>query len=256
MRQRLVWGAVTGLLAACVGLCAVAPASACAQTPDLPIPTLGPLDPTCADVPDTDRDSVLDYEDNCHRLSNRSQTDTDQDSGAPPYEAVPVTFRDPVTGGDACDVDDDADAIEDIKDTCPKVADPDQRDSDSDGAGDACDTSPTVPSATPAAQGPEVAILRLARSYRSAELRAGLAVPVRCSAACILSGRLRAGRKTLGKGAGGLEGAGSTFVFVRFSKAGRSRLARARWLRATVTVTGADDIGHSAKRSRRVTLKR
>lgn len=256
MSSRLVWGVVCGLLVACVGLGAVAPASACAQTEDPPIPTLGPLDPTCADVPDTDRDSVFDYEDNCHRLSNRSQTDTDMDSGAPPYEAVPVTFRDPVTGGDACDVDDDADAIEDIKDTCPKVADPDQRDSDSDGAGDACDPSPSVPSATPATQGPEVTILRLARSYRSAELRTGLAIPVRCSAACILSGSLRAGRKTLGKGAGGLEGAGSTFVFIRFSKAGRSRLARARRLRTTVTVTGADDIGHSVKRSRRVTLKR
>ena len=40
---------------------------------------------------------------------------------------------------DACDDDDDGDAIPDAQDRCPLVADPEQLDSDSDGLGDACD---------------------------------------------------------------------------------------------------------------------
>lgn len=257
-----VWGGATALLAACVGLGIAAPANACAQTPlpdtpDLPIPTLGPLDPTCAKVPDTDRDSIFDYQDNCHRLSNRSQLDTDMDTGAPPYEPVPVTFQDPMIGGDACDVDDDGDMIEDIKDNCPKLGNADQADADGDGTGDLCDATPSAPSATPAAAAaPVVKILRLARKYRASELRAGLAVPVSCSAACTLSGNLRAGRTVLGRGAGALEGAGSTFVFVKLGSKGRKRIARVRRLRAVVTVTAADDVGHSTRQTRRVTLKR
>jgi hypothetical protein len=213
------------------------------------------VDPTCSRVPDTDRDGIWDYEDNCHRLFNPSQADTDKDAGPPPYEPVPVTFRDPTTGGDACDVDDDGDKVPDINDNCPKLGNADQQDADGDGAGDVCDPLPGV-SGPAAAGAPKVTIHGLARSYRSSELRSGLAVPVRCTAACSLAGTLRARKKVLGRGLGGLEGAGSTFVFVKLTASGRRRVGHARRTAAAVTVRASDDVGHSAVRKRRVTLRR
>jgi MYXO-CTERM domain-containing protein len=42
--------------------------------------------------------------------------------------------------GDACDGDDDADGISDTKDNCRTVKNADQKDTDGDGKGDACDT--------------------------------------------------------------------------------------------------------------------
>lgn len=42
--------------------------------------------------------------------------------------------------GDACDTDDDNDTVLDTNDNCPLVANVDQANSDSDGAGNACDT--------------------------------------------------------------------------------------------------------------------
>jgi hypothetical protein len=255
MGLRIALTAAVATVVAYASLCGVAPARACAQTPELPIPTLGPLDPTCSRVPDTDIDGVIDYEDNCQRLFNPSQADTDKDSGEPPYEPVPVTYRDPLTGGDACDTDDDSDKLTDVRDNCPKVANPDQADADGDGDGDVCDPTPGV--AGPGGSGgPALTIGKLARRYRSAELHAGLAVPVRCAAACALSGRLRAGKRTLGTGAGGVASAGSTFVFVRLTSSGKRRVAHAKRLNAKVTVAAADDVGHTTTRSRRVTLRR
>ncbi len=253
--------ALCGLLAVAFAVfsAAIAPAGACAQAlpevPELPLPTLGPIDPTCSKVPDTDRDTVWDYEDNCHRLFNPSQSDTDKDAGEPPFEPVPLTFRDPQTGGDACDIDDDADTIPDIRDTCPKIANPDQKDTDGDGFGDVCDATPGAAGGGPAGP-PKLTLRPLARSYRTAELRAGLAVGARCSAACALTGVLRARKTVLGRGGGGLTGAGSTFVFVRLSAKGRKRIARARKVVAKVTVLASDDVGHKVKRTRRVTLRR
>jgi hypothetical protein len=94
--------------------------------------------------PDRDRDGVADDEDNCPDDANADQTDTDKDEQ-----------------GDACDEDDDNDGFVDEddpkplnpyvpdqdqdglaseEDNCPSVANEDQRDTDDDGEGDACDS--------------------------------------------------------------------------------------------------------------------
>src|SRR5438128_2196031 len=101
--KRVLLGIACAMLAIAIyaGLGMARSQAACAQTvPTVPVPTLGPVDPTCQRIPDTDNDGVLDYKDNCQRVYNPSQVDTDNDAGPPPYEPVPVTYRDPMTGGD------------------------------------------------------------------------------------------------------------------------------------------------------------
>lgn len=71
---------------------------------------------------DYDSDSVLNDIDNCIKVSNNDQLDTDGD-----------------TIGDVCDDDDDNDGVLDLNDNSPLVANPDQRDTDNDGEGDASD---------------------------------------------------------------------------------------------------------------------
>ena len=193
----VVLACVAGLLlGAGAGGFASAPA-ACAQTTStstLPtetlIPTLGPIDPACQRVPDTDNDGVFDYEDNCQGYFNPRQQDLDNDSGPTPYQPIKIYDRDPQTGGDVCDVDDDADGLADVSDNCPKKANKDQLDTDVDSVGDACDESPGPPPATASAKKPKLTLGRLARTYRVAEIGLGIAVPVRCSAPCALTGRL------------------------------------------------------------------
>ena len=58
---------------------------------------------------DADRDGVDDRFDNCPGISNRDQSDVDEDGR-----------------GDACDGDQDGDGVEDEEDNCPAVANPDQ----------------------------------------------------------------------------------------------------------------------------------
>lgn len=238
-------------------------ATACAQTtdtnpvPTLPIPTVGPVDPMCSRVPDTDSDTVFDYTDNCHKYFNPSQLDTDADAGPEPYEPVPVTERNPTTGGDACDVDDDGDGLEDVADNCSKVANAKQEDADGDRIGDACDKETTSP-----APGASAAVARLTvsspgRVLRVDAIRAGITVPVRCTASCSLSARVsvdrRAARRlrsstTLARSSAKLEAGGSTYVFLRVPA---KVLRRVRGtVRASVVVTmGAKSV------TKRVTLR-
>ena len=78
---------------------------------------------------DADDDGVLDGADNCPRVANAGQGDTDGDGT-----------------GNACDLtpngDTDSDGVDQAVDNCPVVSNPSQIDSDGDGKGDACDPTP------------------------------------------------------------------------------------------------------------------
>jgi hypothetical protein len=241
-------------------------ATACAQTvptDTLPIPTLGPIDPACGGIPDTDRDGVFDWEDNCQSAYNPSQIDTDQDSGEPPY-VLYVTARDPMTGGDTCDIDDDGDTVIDVKDNCRKQPNKEQRDSDSDGSGDVCDP---VNDAKKTAGGGRPKLGSVARVHRVAEIQAGIAVPVRCSRSCSIAAelvvsdaraarRLRTGRtRRLARGAARLAEAGSTYVFVRVPRRALARIPRAG-VRALLRLKVSDDAGSRTTLSRRIVIRR
>lgn len=71
---------------------------------------------------DTDRDDIIDINDNCPSVPNRNQLDTDSDGK-----------------GNACDTDDDNDGVPDDEDNCPLVNNPNQEDADNNGVGDACE---------------------------------------------------------------------------------------------------------------------
>jgi hypothetical protein len=244
-------------------------ATACAQTvPTQIIPTLGPLDPTCSRAPDTDQDGVLDFQDNCQGTFNPRQDDTDHDSGDPPYQPINIFPRDPVTGGDGCDTDDDGDGVVDVNDNCSKKVNRDQADRDGDGVGDICDPNPNVAAFSGGTAGPlRLTISSLHSVQHLPEIRAGVTVPVRCSHQCSISGRLtvdartarklRMGKTTLlGRGFAGLDSTGSTFVFVKLTKSAMSHIQRRGSVKATLRLTVTDDGGHRKVVTRRLTIKR
>ena len=87
---------------------------------------------------DRDRDGIPDGTedmpiDNCPEVVNPGQVNTDRD-----YEGRP-SFPLGDEQGDACDVDDDNDGVNDQVDNCPRTYNPNQQDLDQDGLGDRCE---------------------------------------------------------------------------------------------------------------------
>ena len=192
--------------------------------------------------------------------------------------------------GDACDADVDGDRIDDPFDNCPTVYNldrgvdrngdgfvnqRDQVDRDGDGVGTACDPDelfvsvpPAPPPAAPATdrRAPRL-VASVPRRQRLAAVRAGLVVRLRCSEACAATAELavdrrRARRLGLGKvrivasGSARLGGAGTTYAFVRFSRAARRPLFRRRAVPAILTAVAVDEAGNRRALRRRIDLRR
>src|SRR5215207_7605917 len=125
LRRRALSVVLTAVVVGAVAMAAVAAA---------PAPLGGAAARAHPEPNDVDGDGILNVNDNCPTAPNGSQLNTDLQNPAPgvPGDAL----------GDACDPDDDNDAVTDLgppADNCRLVYNPGQEDSSpEDGRGDAC----------------------------------------------------------------------------------------------------------------------
>jgi hypothetical protein len=217
---------------------------------------------------DTDQDGIPDPLDNCRAAGNPGQADYDYDRT-----------------GDVCDPDDDEDGEFDVVDNCQFTYNYDQLDADGDRIGDACDTTagggsgggptgPGGPTAGDDRRAPTIQLgmggsqlPRVGGALRLDALGAGLAIKVRCSEACAVAARLTVNRATarrlkigrrktvIAQGAAALGGRGTTYVFLRFKRGMARRLGRGPAVRASLTLTAADEAGNVRSASRTLRLR-
>lgn len=90
---------------------------------------------------DTDGDTIAD----CVDDDDDGDAVLDVDDNCPLIANTPQDNHDTDPDGDVCDADDDDDTVLDGDDNCPLIANVDQADSDGDGEGDACDHSAPEP---------------------------------------------------------------------------------------------------------------
>lgn len=95
-------------------------------------------------APDADADGVPDSTDNCPSASNANQANADGDSAGDACDGCPNDATKTSAGACGCgvaDTDGDGDGVADCVDNCPSAANADQADADTDGTGDACEST-------------------------------------------------------------------------------------------------------------------
>ena len=104
---------------------------------------LAPALPAMAQYLDYDNDGISHYYDNCPRVANPDQADSDQDGVGDACESASGGFfgdpdDDGSTGSVSETIDSDGDGVPDESDNCPNTNNPYQFDADGDGVGEAC----------------------------------------------------------------------------------------------------------------------
>jgi hypothetical protein len=205
---------------------------------------------------DRDTDGTIDAEDNCRGSANPDQADNERDGV-----------------GDVCDADDDNDALLDELDNCRLNSNKNQADTDGDRIGDACDPDtfsgpafvapPTrVDTVKESDRTPARVTVTLGRTQRASDAAGGMPAKVRCSEACSVSAQLKLAARVakrlkvkavVATGEAALDRAGTTYVFLRFTKPARKKLFRSR-VSATLTLKVLDAAGNASTARRTIRL--
>ncbi|KAL7988986.1 hypothetical protein Chor_007905 [Crotalus horridus] len=99
---------------------------------------------------DADGDGIPNDQDNCVLSPNVNQKNSDQDIFGDVCDNCRMVLNndqrdtDGDGKGDACDEDMDGDGIKNLLDNCQRIANWEQKDRDTDGVGDACDSCPDI----------------------------------------------------------------------------------------------------------------